>query len=138
MPSGMKWASLLLLLFVFPVGCSNGPAGKKPLPTATVAGTVQLAGKPLEDGEIKLLVQGEAPAILPIKAGKFSGNASVGENHVEIRAFRVGKPIMMNDTPVGEPVRENYVAEQFNDRSTLKAKVEAKGTSDLKFDVESK
>ncbi|MDB5342837.1 MAG: hypothetical protein JWP89_1214 [Schlesneria sp.] len=137
MQNWMKSGSLLLMLVVI-AGCSNGSAGKKPLPTAAVSGTVELAGKPLEDGEIKLLVQGESPSVIAIKAGKFSGNASVGDNHVEIRGFRTGKPIMMNDTPVGEPIRENYIAEQFNDRSTLKAKIEAKGTTDLKFEVESK
>jgi hypothetical protein len=91
-----------------------------------------------KDAEIAFIAPGEAPVALPIKGGKFEGQAPVGEVRVEIRAFRLGKPIMMDGKPFGDPVKENYIAEQFNDNSTLKATIPVGGVKDLKFSVQSK
>lgn len=76
--------------------------------------------------------------LLQIKGGKFEGNVNVGENSVQIRAYKVGEPIMMDGKPFGDPIKVNYIDEKFNDKSELKAKVEATGAKDLKFEVTSK
>lgn len=132
----IRWVTGVGLLSLAILGC--GGSGPKPPPLAAVAGTVQLAGKPLDSGEITFLISGQAPQQLAVKDGKFDGKAMVGENHIEIRAFRPGKQMMMNDKPFGDPVKENYIAEKYNDRSALAAKVESGGAKDLKFEVESK
>lgn len=129
---------LLAMLLVLP-GCAGE---KNPVVAnqADVAGTVNLDGKPMDggDAEIAFSVPGQAPVRLPIKGGKFEGKAPIGETRVEIRAFRVGERAMMDGKPIGEPVKETIVAEQFNDKSTLSAKIEAAGSKNLSFDVESK
>lgn len=76
--------------------------------------------------------------LLAIKEGKFEGTVNVGENTVQIRAYKTGEPIMMDGKPFGDPVKINYIDEKYNDKTELKAKVEAAGAKDLKFDVESK
>ena len=126
----------MILVLSLMVGC--GKAGPKKPPLVDVAGNVQIDGKPVPLGEISLMVSGQAPVVLPIKDGKFSGKAMVGENLVRLYAYRIGKPIMMNDTPVGEPVKENYADPKYNDSSTATVKIEPAGSKDLKFDIESK
>lgn len=116
-------------------GCSSGP---KPPPETIVAGTVQVDGKPLDDGDITFVLEGQPPKVLPVKDGKFEGKATVGENSVQIRGYKKGEPIMMDGKPFGDPVKVNYVAEQYNDKSELKSKIASGGQKDLKFEVASK
>lgn len=126
----------LLLMFTIIGGCS-GDSGPKTQPLSLVSGVVQLDGKPMEDGEIIFTTLGELPQVLPVKAGKFEGQVGVGEKRVEIRAYKIGEPVMMDGKPVGEPVKTNYLPAKYNTESTLKAKVEASGAKDLKFEVTS-
>lgn len=121
-------------------GCAGGEGAPKVAPKADVAGTVTLDGKPMDEpnGEIIFSIPGEAPVTLAVKGGKFEGKAAVGTARVEIRAFRQGKPIMMGDTPIEGSGKENYIADQFNDKSTLTAKISAGANKDLKFEVETK
>lgn len=120
-------------------GCGGAPAPKVTA-KVDVAGTVQLDGKPMDEpeGEIAFIAAGDAPVILPIKAGKFEGKGPVGDSRVEIRAWKTGEPIMMDGKPFGDPVKENYVAPQFSESSTLTAAIPVGGSKDLKFEVESK
>ena len=118
-------------------GC-GGDAGPKRPASVNVAGTVDLAGKPLEEGEISLMVSGQPDMRLPIKGGKFSGKALIGENNVRVYAYKTGEPIMMDGKPFGDPVKVNYIAEEFNDKSTLKSTIAAGGAKDLKFEVVAK
>lgn len=129
---------LLAVMMLLP-GCSGGTAPKVAL-KVDVAGTVTLDGKPMneENAAISFAVPGEAPISLPIKGGKFEGKGSVGTARVEIRAFRQGEPVTMAGKPIEGSGKENYIAEQFNDKSTLTAKIAAGGSKDLKFDVEAK
>ncbi|MFO1040562.1 MAG: hypothetical protein U0941_02200 [Planctomycetaceae bacterium] len=117
-------------------GCSE-PGPKRP-PSVEASGTVNLDGKPLEDGEISLMVSGQPDMRIPIKDGKFSGKALTGENSVRIFAYKTGEPIMMDGKPFGEPQKVNYIAPEFSDSSTLKTTVAAGGSKDLKFDVKAK
>jgi hypothetical protein len=137
----VKWiitVGLLAVLFVLP-GCGES---KKVAPTTIVSGTVNMDGKPLDEkdgAEITFSAGGgEAPSVLPIKAGKFEGKAGVGENRVEIRAYKTAAPIMMDGKPFGEARKENFVPDKYNIKSEMKTTVTAAGAKDLKFDVESK
>jgi hypothetical protein len=131
-------AGVLAILVALP-GCSQS-AGPKIAPTSIVAGTVLLDGEPMneDDGEISFAVQGEGPIILPIKAGKFEGKGPVGQARIEIRAFRKGPPVMMDGKPFGNPVKENYIAPEFNEQSKLSEKIEPSGAKSLKFEVQKK
>lgn len=133
----MRWRAqaAMLCAVILMAGCNPGP---KPAPSTTVSGTVQVDGKPLDAGDITFAVEGRGPMLLAIKEGKFEGTVNVGENTVQIRAYKTGEPIMMDGKPFGDPVKINYIDEKYNDKTELKAKVEAAGAKDLKFDVESK
>lgn len=130
----------LLALVIVSMGSGCGEAGKAPTPKTKVSGTVQLDGKPMDEkeGVITFSMHGESPLNIPINAGKFEGEAFIGESKVEIRAFRMDPPIMMGGKPFGDPVRANYIPDRFNNLSTFKTTVPAAGAKDLKFDVESK
>jgi hypothetical protein len=132
--------TLVILFLALFLGCGDSGKGAPTTPKAEVAGVVTLDGQPMDEkeGEISFAAPGEAPIILPITGGKFEGKAPVGDVRVEIRAYRLGKPIMMDGKPFGDPVKENYIAEQFNDLTTLKANIAAGGTKDLKFAVQKK
>lgn len=131
----LRALAAMLCAVLVTAGCNSGP---KPVPSTTVAGTVEVDGKPLDEGDIQFAVEGQGPMLLQIKGGKFEGNVNVGENSVQIRAYKVGEPIMMDGKPFGDPIKVNYIDEKFNDKSELKAKVEATGAKDLKFEVTSK
>lgn len=136
-----KWASIVGLIAVMALlaGCTGAPPPKM-ASKVNVSGDVLLDGQAMaaDDAEISFIVAGEGPVTLPIKNGKFEGQGPIGEARVEIRAWRQGEPVLMDGKPVEGSGRQNYIAEQFNDNSTLTAKIEAGGTTGLKFDVESK
>ena len=138
-PIACGWVACSMAAMFF-AGCAGGDTAPKVSPKADVAGTVTVDGKPMDnpDSEILFSVAGEAPSILPVKDGKFEGKAAVGSSRVEIRSYRQGQPVMMGDKPVEGSGRENIIAEQFNDQSTLTATVPAAGVKDLKFEVQSK
>jgi hypothetical protein len=133
---GVGFAAVMLL---FGSGC-GGQAAPKIASQADVAGTVNLDGKPMDEpeGDIAFVVGGQAPVRMPIKGGKFEGKGPIGDVRVEIRAWREGERAVMDGKPFGDPVKDNYIAPQFNDSSTLTAKIEAGGSKNLKFDVETK
>lgn len=121
-------------------GC-GGEAGPKVTAGVDVVGTVTLDGQSMDEKEASISFiagGGQPPATLPIKGGKFEGQVPVGDVRVEIRAMRQGEPVMMDGKPVEGSGKYNFVAEQFNDKSTLKATIAAGGSKDLKFEVEAK
>ena len=137
----MKKLLTAIGLFVFAcpmLGCGPKEVGPKVAALVDVAGSVQLDGKPMAEGDIAFATLGGGPAIIKIKDGKFEGKCSAGEKRVEIRAYRPGQPIMMDGKPTSDPIPENYLPAKFNTESTLTAKIATGGTKDLKFDVESK
>lgn len=135
---GMSLAGVLVCVTIIG-GCTSEQAPKMAA-RVDVAGDVNLDGKPMNepDATISFALAGEAPAVIPIKDGKFAGKAPVGESRVEIRAMKQGEPTMMDGKPVEGSGMYNFIDEKFNDQSTLTAKIAAGGTKDLKFDVESK
>jgi hypothetical protein len=130
-----RWFLLgsFLCVVCFLGGCE--PSKPKPI---TVSGTVNLDGKPLPDGSISLIgTAGEVPVSIPIKEGKFEGQATPGKKRVEIRADRMGKPTKMGDVVI-EATPENYLPERFNSQSTLTAEVSASGINPNTYEVQSK
>jgi len=127
------WVVCLGLAFIVGFGCSSSV--KKPA-VVDVKGTVNLNGKPLSEGEIAFDKSGEVPQVAPIKEGAFSGKGFVGENRVEIRAFKVGPPLSTD--PTNTPTKVNFLSDKYQGpNSTLKATVPAGGANDLKFEVTS-
>ncbi len=117
--------------------CFAGCSGSSGPPPVAVSGTVELDGKPLNDGSISLFPEsGGAPAVLPVKDGKFEGQATPGKKKVELRAFRMGQPTKMGNEVI-EATKENYLAAKWNTNSKLTAEVTASGISPNKFSAKS-
>ncbi len=121
--------SLLLL-----VGCTPKAKGPTLVP---VKGTVNLDGKALAEGEVQFSLPGEVPATFPVANGAFSGQAGVGNNRVEVRAYRPGTPTKMGDQTFGGE-KENYIPAQYNTQSKFTADVTSGGANEFKFEVTSK
>ena len=127
----MTRSSILLAIAIGLTGC--GTAGVKHAP---VSGTVNLDGAPLAEGMIyfKTVATGAIEA-LPIKDGKFSGNAEPGERRVEITAYRsTPRP---NDPMKGE-IQHSLIGSSYNTESKLTAKVNSDGPNTFTFDVKAK
>src|SRR4051812_21929233 len=66
------------------LGCSKDAA-----PTyANVSGTVTYNGERLTRGQITFSMEGRAPSTMEIVDGKYTGQAMIGSNRVQIAAFR--------------------------------------------------
>jgi hypothetical protein len=135
MAKGLAIAAISACMFTLS-GC-GAPSGPAPVSQVTVAGTVNLDGKPMPDGQIVFTSPGMSGALIPIKDGKFEGKSGTGDKKPEIRAFRTSAPVMMGDKP-GPTVEENYIPARYNIDSKQTVKIEAAGRKDLTFDVESK
>ncbi|MCA9037234.1 MAG: hypothetical protein KDA91_18990 [Planctomycetaceae bacterium] len=121
------------------VGCSGDDSGP---PTVSVSGMITLDGTPVPEGEIIFRSAdgggGRADAA-QIKDGKFSMESTLGNKKVEIRALRpvAGASTTTLETgEVGGEV-EQYIPEQYNDKSTLNAEVSESGEKDFKFELTS-
>lgn len=94
-----------------------------------VSGEVKFQGKPIEDGQIKFIPQGDTVGpitIESIKDGsyscKYAGGVPVGHHRVEIRGWNPGIP---EPTAPGAPPRPQLIPERFNTKSELNASVDA-------------
>ena len=124
---------LMVLGLIVCLGCGD----KKPeIKLAPVSGTVKCDGKPLAQGTIyfKTIVTG-AFEQLPIKDGKYEGQAAEGERRVEITSYR--STIMGTGEMKGE-VQESLVSTDFNTNSKLSAEVKVGSPNTFDFDVKSK
>lgn len=101
-----------------------------------VKGTVNLDKKPMPEGEIMFVLSGQAPKIIPVKDGVYAGEAYIGSNKVEIRAFKVG-PALTTD-PTNTPTKINIIPDRYNSKTTYTAEVAATGANEFKFDVVAK
>jgi hypothetical protein len=133
------WICLFLLSTAVVAGCNSAPVEK---PRVAVSGNVTLDGQPLPDGEIGFVSTAEGVNdTLPIQQGKFSGQVSVGERKVEIRAYREVKAVGAGGyvPPGAETSKENFIPAKYNTDSKLTANVEpGKEGTPLEFAVKSK
>jgi len=124
-------SAVIVLILVVTFGC--GKPGPK---VVTVSGTVMYDGQPLAEGTIYFKTPATgAIDTLPVKDGKFEGNAEVGERRVEINAYRT-KSQDFNGMK-GE-VKENLIPARYNADSKLTATVTAEGPNTFQFEVKSK
>jgi hypothetical protein len=124
---------LLVLAGLFAcLGC--GRSGPQPIP---VRGTVNCDGEPLAEGTISFRTVATGTIdTLPVKNGRFEGQAVEGENRrVEVNAYR--KMVVGTGAMSGE-VQENTIARRYNLDSTLTATVSRAGANEFKFDVSRK
>lgn len=121
------------LAIALTIGCGDSTPKVK---LTAVKGAVSLDGKPMPEGELIFALAGEAPVVMSIKDGAFTGNAPVGSHKVEVRVYKAGPP--MSTDPTKAPTKVNFIPDRFNNASTLKAEVTVGGTNEFKFDVTSK
>lgn len=123
---------LLWLLFAIVAmlpGCSSSHT------TYPVSGTVVLNGEPLAEGDIYFRSQDPAFGVDAGKvvAGRFSFRAKPGTKIVEIRASR---EVPGQKTPMGGPLRREYIPEPYNDNSKLEVEVSKDGKNEYEFKLE--
>lgn len=123
-------ATLLgLLCMALVSGCGDG--------LAEVSGTVTIDSQPLAEGEI-LFVEADrskAPAAGKIVAGKYALRMPPGSKKVLITASRpTGKP----DPVMGTPVREAFIAVEFNEKTRLTAEVKPGKQEGVDFAVKAR
>src|SRR2546428_8448163 len=108
-------------------GC--GDAEPKTYP---VSGTVSLDGRPLEEGDIYFypLDPNISADAGKIKAGQFAFRTKAGKKRVEIRASRV---VPGKQTPMGGPVRAEFLPPRYNTQTTLTAEIPAHDQNRLDF-----
>jgi hypothetical protein len=126
----------LIAVALVAVGLAGCTPKAKPATMTAVKGSVNLDGKPMPDGEITFFLPGQVPTAIPIQNGAYSGQAAVGKNRVEIRAYRAGTAVKMGDQTFGGD-KENYLPAKYNSASTFNAEVASGGANDFKFDVTS-
>jgi hypothetical protein len=117
------------LVVVSLLGC--GKSGTYP-----VSGEVSFDGTPVEQGDI-LFIPADS-AVAPeggrITNGRYQLRAKPGLQRVEIRASR---PLPGPPGPMG-PIYADYIPEEFNSKSTLKAEVSPGGKNQFNFTLQSK
>jgi hypothetical protein len=112
-------------------GCGDAEAKTYP-----VSGTVSLDGRPLEEGDIYFypLDPNISADAGKIKAGQFEFRTKAGKKRVEIRASRV---VPGKQTPMGGPVRAEFLPPRYNTQTTLMAEVLAKDENRFEFPLAS-
>lgn len=122
-------ACLLLTLVPLVSGCGSDSG------TVPVTGKVTLDGTPLAEGDIIFRATDGTPSHAgKIQNGAYSADVSPGEKQVEITAYRDVPGKFREDNP-GErtPVREMYIPEQYNRKSTLKIEVSRGGEENFEL-----
>ena len=124
----------LVLIAASAFGCADTTGKVKAFP---VKGVVSLDGKPLAEGEVYFAAAGgQAPVVMQVKDGAFSGDAYPGSNKVEVRAYKNGPPLTTDLTKA--PTKVNFIPDRFNTTSKLTAEVAAGAGNDYKFEIMSK
>jgi hypothetical protein len=115
------------------LGCSTGPRRYK------VSGTATFDGQPMPEGDILFfpLDKATGPEAGKIKDGHFQLKAREGKHRVEISASRILPGSKVRGAG-GEPVAEEYIPEQYNNKSTLEAEVKPQAENTFEFQLERK
>ena len=117
-------------------GCGSAPSGPK---LERVTGKVTFKGEPIKEGDITVVPVGEGTSAGgKIIDGQFSLEVSPGKKIVRIEALRDVPGKFREDNP-GEKiqVREQFIPEKFNSKSTLELEVTSGGPNEKTFDLSS-
>jgi len=90
------------------------------------------------DGDIRFVLEGQAPTVFPVSNGAYAGKANAGKNRVEVRAYRKAAPsptALATDDP---NARVNYLPDRYNSQTTLQAEVKPGAANDYPFTVTSR
>ena len=128
--------TVVCLFSAFLAGC-GAPAELPPVTTSPVKGQVKLDGKPMAEGAISFSIPGQVPQVHTIKDGAYSGTAHQGKARVEIMAFKVAEPVVMDGKVMNEGSKSNYLPDKYSSNSELTADVTASGANEFNFDVTS-
>ncbi|QDU48860.1 hypothetical protein [Gimesia panareensis] len=122
------------------VGCGGGDAGPTTYP---VTGKVTVDGEPLAEGNIIFRdAEGKAASGAgKIEQGAFSFETVAGKKAVVITANREipGKTVAggaPDEPPV--PAVEQYLPEEYNEKTTLEAEVSEAGPNEFTFELKTK
>ncbi|MGE0759678.1 MAG: hypothetical protein AB7F89_03725 [Pirellulaceae bacterium] len=136
--------SLVPALFVVTaLGCGSGRAK---IPVVKVAGTVKMAGKPLDGAEINFMTEQYAGVAKTDASGHYELEAQAGSNKVYVIKFQGAGPEFDQtmvpsgaDTP-GAQGPKQIVPKQFSDPAgtTLEFNVPEGGTTEANFDLTAK
>src|SRR6476659_6488708 len=134
------------------VGCNKDAAPKY----ANVSGTVMYNGQPLPKGQITFSTDGRPPSTMEIVDGKYTGQAMIGSNRVQVSAYRKGAKERMlpetakkqieayralNKSGGGEtsdqfdPSMEDYIPPEWGRESKQIRVVEAGGQNKFEFEI---
>ena len=129
--SRLVFSGLITWAWLFAQGCGNAEPK-----TYAVSGTVSLDGRPLEEGDVYFyaLDPNISADAGKIKAGQFAFRTKAGKKRVEIRASRV---VPGKQTPMGGPMRVEFLPARYNAQTTITAEVLAKGENRVDFALES-
>lgn len=113
------------------IGC-GGPKGPA---TYSVSGKVTMAGKPVENGQIRFAPgpgqPNSDPAVAMIKQGDYTATVTVGAKRVEIEVYTPTGPLFD-----GKPTNAQVAPAQYNSQSTLTAEIKAGANKDVNFTLE--
>jgi hypothetical protein len=117
------------LVALLAAGCGGGA-------NATVSGTVLMDGKPLKEGDIifEEMDKSKTPAGGKIADGNYMLEVPPGSKVVRITASR---PTRKPDPVMGAAARESMIAKEFNENTTLKAKIQPGQNEGVDFEVKS-
>jgi hypothetical protein len=131
------WLMLLLALVAPAGGCSRG--GRPEPKRYPVSGTVTLDGQPLQEGKAQFVTVSQGLIdVLPIKDGRFSGQAASGDRRVEFFFIKEvpyaesGYRPMPGETPPAT-VKIQVLPPHLNSESTFTATVEPTGKNEFTF-----
>jgi len=136
--------------------------GKNDAPAyANVSGTVTYNGKPLDKGQITFTTDGRPPTMTDIADGKFSGQAMIGSNKIQVAAYRkAAKERNIPDSAklqykayqsmnkgggggaapsdASDPTMEDYIPLDWGRESKQVRVVEAGSKNEFQFDIKGK
>jgi hypothetical protein len=118
-----------LVCALLALGC--GDSANQP---AEVSGTVLCDNEPLKEGEIIFEGDGKTPGSAKIVDGKYTLKVLPGSRKVQIKASR---PTAKPDPVMGSAAREQMIAREFNEQTTLTAEVKPGRQDGVDFKVRS-
>jgi hypothetical protein len=131
---------MCLAVWLVVAGC--GSSGSREPQRFVVSGTVTLDGKPLASGMVffKTVATG-AIDTFDVKDGRFEGKAQPGDRRVEICAYEPIKragPAANLQPQFQDKIQRNTIPPQYNDKSTLTAKVRQDAPNEFSFELSSR